>query len=176
MNFVQNECSFVLLKRCGVCHLQVNRWERQSYFKYHRLDLWCLVASLLLRFYLDHFLETESLCHKLHNKVRRKDRMDQRKVERVRRVRRPCSLCGSHRTISNYRTKATHSGFKRQLCSFACLMSVLLNTKRTPGCCRGLTLPPPCSTYITKLFLYRSASGHLSFTSSLWRQQSQSFP
>lgn len=42
----------------------------------------------------------------------------------------PCSLCGSHRTISNYRTKATHSALQLQHCSFACLMSALLNAKR----------------------------------------------
>lgn len=51
------------------------------------------------------------------------------------------SFCSSHRTISNYRTKATHSGSELQHCSFACLMSALLNAKRTPGCCWGLRTP-----------------------------------
>lgn len=51
------------------------------------------------------------------------------------------SFCSSHRTISNYRTKATHSGSELQHCSFACLMSALLNAKRTPGCCWGLSTP-----------------------------------
>lgn len=56
-------------------------------------------------------------------------------------VRRPRSLCGSHRTISNYRTKATHSALQLQHCSFACLMSALLNAKRPQH--PHLHHPPP---------------------------------